>query len=103
MTTIAQLPVEFKKVNGYRFSLNWYKGFAAQGINSMAYNYQIEDGWSLSNLVLNYDDVLLLDTFFQTIGLTGDYKSTKSGSWVRCHNDLTKKQLLELRKFIKGK
>lgn len=103
MKTFNQLPENFKVTNGYRFSLKFYKSFAAQGINTMAYVYQIRQGWSLSNLVLNFDDVLILEDYFKTINVTGMYNLTKSGTWVRCQNSLSKEQLIGLRNFIKGK
>ena len=102
MTTL-QLPAGFKTINGFRFSLKWYKSSAAQGTNTMAYAHQIRKGWVLENLLLNYDDVLLLDEYFSSIGVTGEYRGSKSGNWVRCINKLSVDQLLGLRDFLKGK
>lgn len=103
MTTVNQLPAEFKTLQGFRFSLLYYHAFAAQGINTMAYAHQIHKGWRLENLTLNYDDVLLLEEYFKIIGITGEYRPTKSGTWVRCSNNLTVDQLIGLRNFLKGK
>jgi hypothetical protein len=92
------------KKDGYNFNCNTYKsgshykfimrlGRCFPSTKAQA-KYFISQGVCLD--VLNYDDVETIESILNKHGFQGDYKFTKSKTWVRLQNNIDLHRALKL-------